>query len=388
MSSNLHLLCNIWLNISDKQMIRIRHRKLVFLLPGKNSPSSVSLLPNRTRLCTALLSSSSCHGFWKGSSHFKASLSTRKISASTSSLSFKEQIEAESRVEHVGLLNAVEDKYEGIVIEMKEPMDSTEFIPLLRASIVKWRQQGKKGVWIKLPIGLVGLVEPIVQEGFRYHHAEPDYLMLAYWIPDTPDTLPENASHRVGIGAFVLNKNGEVLVVKERSGGFKGTGVWKLPTGVVGEGEDIPSASIREVKEETGIDAEFMEVLAFRQSHQSFFRKSDLLFICMLRPRSFDIQKQDLELEAAQWMPIEDYVNQPYNKKHQLFKYVAEICKTKAKMDYVGLSAVPVASASNKAAYLYFNNTYFHQDSAKKSHGLLQPVKLFSSSCQPSLVAK
>ncbi|KAB5527744.1 hypothetical protein DKX38_021591 [Salix brachista] len=94
-----------------------------------------------------------------------------------------------------------------------------------------------------------------------------------------------------------------------------------------------------------------------------------------------------------QCLPIEDYVNQPYNKKHQLFKYVAEICKTKAKMDYVGFSAVPVASASDKGAYLYFNNTYFHHVSAKKSHGLLQnsrsqPVKLFSSSCQPSLVAK
>jgi len=76
-----------------------------------------------------------------GSSHFKAFFSPRKIPASTSSLSIKEQIEAESRVEHVGLLNAVEDLYEGIVIEMKEPVDSTEFIPSLRASIVKWRQQ-------------------------------------------------------------------------------------------------------------------------------------------------------------------------------------------------------------------------------------------------------
>jgi len=35
--------------------------------------------------------------------------------------------------------------------------------------------------------------------------------MLVYWIPDTPDTLPENASHRVGVGAFVLNSNGEVF---------------------------------------------------------------------------------------------------------------------------------------------------------------------------------
>lgn len=31
-----------------------------------------------------------------------------------------------------------------------------------------------------------------------------------------------------------------------------------------------------------------------------FFEKSDLFFICMMRPLSFDIQKQDLEIEAAQ----------------------------------------------------------------------------------------
>lgn len=76
-----------------------------------------------------------------------------------------------------------------------------------------------------------------------------------------------------------------MLVVKEKSGGFKGKGVWKLPTGVVNEvrflpaqgvlvltfmmsfiiaggkkidkfhpqGEDICTAAIREVKEETGV---------------------------------------------------------------------------------------------------------------------------------------
>lgn len=52
-----------------------------------------------------------------------------------------------------------------------------------------------------------------MQEGFRYHHAESDYLMLVHWIPNTPDTLPENASHRVGIGAFVINNNREVLIL-------------------------------------------------------------------------------------------------------------------------------------------------------------------------------
>ena len=71
----------------------------------------------------------------------------------------------------------------------------------------------------------------------------------------------------------------QVLVVQEISGKFKGTGVWKFPTGVVNEvsmpqvqslikffrkcspwieifhtqGEDICIAAIREVKEETGV---------------------------------------------------------------------------------------------------------------------------------------
>ena len=50
-----------------------------------------------------------------------------------------------------------------------------------------------------------------VQEGFWYHHAEPKYLMLAYWIPESPNTIPANATHRVGVGAFVMNEKQEVF---------------------------------------------------------------------------------------------------------------------------------------------------------------------------------
>lgn len=49
-----------------------------------------------------------------------------------------------------------------------------------------------------------------LQEGFWYHHAEPKYLMLVYWIPETVHTLPVNASHRVGVGGFVMNDKREV----------------------------------------------------------------------------------------------------------------------------------------------------------------------------------
>ncbi|KAM7495294.1 hypothetical protein LguiB_029903 [Lonicera macranthoides] len=269
----------------------------------------------------------------------------------------EKQVDSEIRVEHIELLNATHDAYDGVIVDMKETMDSNVFATLLKASISQWRQQGKKGVWIKLPIESANLVEAAVKEGFWYHHAEPTHLMLVNWISETPHTIPANASHRVGISAFLMNDKGEVLVVQENSGKFKGTGVWKFPTGVVDEGEDICAAAIREVKEETGIDAEFVELLAFRQSHNSFFGKSDLMFVCMLRPLSFDIQKQNSELAAAQWMSVDEYAAQPFVQKREQFKYIAEICLSKKNNKYTGFSAVSLTSGfSSKKNYLYYND--------------------------------
>ena len=61
----------------------------------------------------------------------------------------------------------------------------------------------------------------IYQEGFQYHHAEPGYVMLTYWLPEEPCMLPANASHQVGVGGFVVNENNEVqlllLPTQERS---------------------------------------------------------------------------------------------------------------------------------------------------------------------------
>lgn len=36
--------------------------------------------------------------------------------------------------------------------------------------------------------------------------------------------------------------------------------------------------------------------------HNTLFGKSEMYFLCMLRPLSFNIVKQDLEIEAAQVM--------------------------------------------------------------------------------------
>ncbi|KAJ7963615.1 Nudix family hydrolase [Quillaja saponaria] len=262
----------------------------------------------------------------------------------------------ENGVDCVEMLPAINDAHGGVIVDMKEPMDPKLFATLLRASISKWKEQGKKGLWIKLPIALVNLVETAVKEGFCYHHAEPNYLMLVQWISETASTIPLNASHRVGIGAIVLNNKKEVLVVQEKSGRFQGLGVWKIPTGVVDAGEELFMTAIREVKEETGIDTEFVEVLAFRQAHKLFFGKSDLCFLCILHPLSFDIKKQDLEIEAVQWMPFEEYAAQPFIEKHEPYKYITEICLA-VQRGYAGFSPRPLTSFfDEQMSYIYVNS--------------------------------
>ncbi|KAL8138193.1 hypothetical protein V2J09_004194 [Rumex salicifolius] len=250
----------------------------------------------------------------------------------------------------VELLSAINDVHGGVIVEMRDPMDSKVFQTMLKASMLKWIQEGKKGVWLKLPIGLANLIESAVQimsqsqEGFWYHHAEPNYLMLVQWIPKINSTIPANASHRVRVGAIVINDKRELLVVQEISGRFRGTGIWKIPTGVLEEGEDVHTAVMREVKEETGIDTEFIEILAFRQSHKMFFGKSDMFFICFLRPLSFDIQIQELEIEAAQWMPLDEFAVQPIVEKHGVFKLVVDLCTSKLETNYCGFKPLPLLS--------------------------------------------
>ncbi|KOM53353.1 hypothetical protein LR48_Vigan09g201200 [Vigna angularis] len=310
-------------------------------------------------------------------------LSILSKSTSTISSAIASETAAEDQVQQIKLLTSTDDKYGGVTVELNHPMDSSEFIQVLRASVSHWRQLGKKGVWIKLPIRLAGLVEALVKEGFWYHHAEPNYLMLVYWIPDSPSTIPANATHRVGVGSFVMNEKQEVLVVQENSGLFQGTGIWKFPTGVVDQGEDICVAAVREVKEETGVESEFVEVLAFsflnscdetvlwmtensflvsskypidRQSHNSFFEKSDLFFVCMLRPLSFNIQRQRFEILDAQWMPFEEYAAQPFVQKSELLKYINDTCLAKMGGQYSGFCPISTSSNfSDQKNYLYLN---------------------------------
>lgn len=58
------------------------------------------------------------------------------VTPAKSSSSSVEEISSQQ----INLLNAADDAFGGVVIEMKEPMDSDIFDTLLRASISHWRE--------------------------------------------------------------------------------------------------------------------------------------------------------------------------------------------------------------------------------------------------------
>uniref|UniRef100_A0A0D9WSD2 Nudix hydrolase domain-containing protein n=1 Tax=Leersia perrieri TaxID=77586 RepID=A0A0D9WSD2_9ORYZ len=334
---------------------------LLRLLSARRRPAVAARTPpRRFRCCCCSTSSAPAQPHRPGPGgagrRLRGELHSRAMSNSTNSTTILAEAVVAGSGGDVELLPFVNDKHGGVIVEMTNPMDPQLFSASLKASLSKWREQGIRGVWIKLPISLANLIQYAVEEGFWYHHAEETYLMLAYWLPATPHTLPVNATHRVGVGAFVMNDKREVLAVQEKSGVLRGLGVWKFPTGVVEPGEDINIGAVREVKEETGIDAEFVEVLAFRQSHKAYFDKSDLFFVCILRPLSFDITKQESEIEAAQWMPVEEFAAQPFVQKHELVKYILEVGLAKVDKDYAGFSPVLIKSAfTDKKSFFYMN---------------------------------
>lgn len=85
----------------------------------------------------------------------------------------------------------------------------------------------------------------------------------------------------------------------------------------------------------------------------------------MLRPLSFDIQKQDLEIEAAQWMPFEEYAAQPVAQNHELFTYIIDLCLAKVDRDYIGFAPQPLRSThDDQISYLYSNARDLNQSSS------------------------
>jgi 8-oxo-dGTP pyrophosphatase MutT (NUDIX family) len=59
------------------------------------------------------------------------------------------------------------------------------------------------------------------------------------------------------------------------------------------------------VREETGVDAEFVSFVGFREKHGYTWGRDDFYYYAYLRPKSHEINIDTEEIEKAQWLDFE-----------------------------------------------------------------------------------
>ena len=86
--------------------------------------------------------------------------------------------------------------------------------------------------------------------------------------------------------------------------------------------EDVAAAAVREVKEETGIDAEFACIGAVRETHQGPFGTSDLYCVCVLKLAPHygegslpEPTPEQSEIAAARWLDLETFLGSKWYAK-------------------------------------------------------------------------
>lgn len=203
------------------------------------------------------------------------------------------------------VLSNTANPFGGRVIDAERlPTDPDQFAHELAESLDEWRADGVHVAWLEIPIASAALVPRAVDAGFVYHHALTDRLVLTLTlIPGS--YVPPFATHYIGAGGVVIDDDRNLLVIQERHHTRRHL---KLPGGALLPGEHLADAVVREVREETGIDTEYLSLVCFRHWHGYRYGKSDIYFVSRLRPLNHDIELDPHEIAECRWIPVDDYL--------------------------------------------------------------------------------
>ncbi len=98
--------------------------------------------------------------------------------------------------------------------------------------------------------------------------------------------------YSIGVGGVVIC-NDEVLLVKRSRG--EDTGEWAIPGGFVEKSEKADKAILREVLEETGIEAEVKGLIAIRNRIYKDENSIYLIFLLEAKSEEFEAQKSEVD---------------------------------------------------------------------------------------------
>ena len=112
----------------------------------------------------------------------------------------------------------------------------------------------------------------------------------------------------LAVAGIVESEDGKVLVVKKQYGGLKGK--WSFPAGFVDAGETLDEAILREIKEETGIEATINGIVGVRSGViKQEISDNMIMFSC--NPLHTIINYDNNELMEAAFLTHEQLKNDP-----------------------------------------------------------------------------
>lgn len=122
-------------------------------------------------------------------------------------------------------------------------------------------------------------------------------------------------------GGIIINDSGQVLLIKNAALRDPKKAYWGFPKGHINSGEKSKEAALREIKEETNIEAKVIKRLG--DSRYIFTRDGKKVFkvvvYFLLRYVSGDLKPQDLEVLELNWYEPEEALKLLSFKKDQEF---------------------------------------------------------------------
>ncbi|NNN02997.1 MAG: NUDIX domain-containing protein [Acidimicrobiaceae bacterium] len=121
--------------------------------------------------------------------------------------------------------------------------------------------------------------------------------IVARWLDWVEPGTPGYVTPKVAVGAIVTNEKNQLLLIQRAD-----SGVWLYPTGWCDPGYSAPEVVVKEVKEETGIDAEVVRLIGVLDGMRLGASKValySLVFLC--RATGGELSPHPLECLDAGW---------------------------------------------------------------------------------------
>ena len=202
--------------------------------------------------------------------------------------------------------------------------DAALFDAQLRALLARAR----RGVWLALPWGRADLLPALAARGFAPHHWARDEseLVLQCWRAGGGEANPTPPAPHVDVGcaAFVINRDGALLAIRER---YQQSDSYGVPGGHLDRGETLVDCAVREARAETGVAcaplgvaalhevqrlarpaaASDAELAAHAQSVRFGTAHVGVYVVCYATALGAPLAPDPAEVAEARWLPPADW---------------------------------------------------------------------------------